>query len=859
MILVNKDFLISNQLQPVENFNNLLLENVFEFTIIFSKDQNLYIVCIYRSPLSDVNDFFHSFDTLLSSISVSSSIIVSGDFNINYEDSNSISTIRLKNLLESHNLQMHVNSPTRVSQHSSTLIDYVCSNFNCNTVDCSVIDAGLSDHNAVVCKFLRCPQRSVPRYKYGRIFSQANYDRFYQSCAAASWDDVIVSRDPIQTFHGILSNIFNAVFPQKKIRKKTKKPWFTRGLKVSSANLRSLHMVRKYTDSEEFFDYFNKYRALYRKLIKTAKQTYYSGRLHGAANKQKESWSIVNDIRQNNGTSRDACESQMSPDTVNNFYCSIAGNLTRNLVQSVDPLRYLSGVSVENSFYFLPTDVYELKEAISGVRTKNSSGVDGMSAKIYLNLPATVLDILAQAINISWESGIFSPCLRSAKVIPLYKGGDIDEPSNYRPISLLSTLSKIIEKLVKSRMTSFINVNNILNSSQFGFQEEKSTNDAMFRLLEDLYSRINRGGVAAAAFCDLSKAFDCVSHKILLRKLHSYGFRGVALSWFESYLAGRHQRVFMKSGYSGSRSIDWGVPQGSVLGPTLFLLFINDLPTLDISGRFTLFADDTTVLWHCKDLASLNVSVSDDIKKIRAWCDANLLLLNFEKTNIVSFKCHMEGLVIGDTAVESRTSAKFLGLIIDNELRFESHIIDLGKRVASGCYAVKITVNELGPSMGRAVYYSLIESRLRYGICFWGMSGLRLLNSLFVLQKRAVRYLSRARPLDSCRPLFLRHKILTLYSLFILESVCIVYKNRHNLISPNSRYNTRQLLNLPLPIPTLTLTKKSIIYESIKMYNHLPNELKVSPTLKLFKNGVRKLLIGRAYYGIDEFYRDFEL
>ena len=258
-------------------------------------------------------------------------------------------------------------------------------------------------------------------------------------------------------------------------------------------------------------------------------------------------------------------------------------------------------------------------ETVSGIKNKNSAGDDGVSVKILLNLPDTVLDILVQAINVSWESGIFSPCLKSAKVIPLHKGGDTDEPSNYCPNSLLSTLSKIIEKLVKTRMMSFINVNNILSSSQFGFQEKKGTNDAMFRLLEELYSRINKGGVAAAAFCDVSKVFDCVNYEILLRKLYSYGFRGVALSWFESYQTGRHQKVLMRSGYSQSRNIDWGVHQGSVLGPILFLLFNNDLASLDISGNFTLFADDTTVLWHCGDLTSLNESISADIKKIKTW------------------------------------------------------------------------------------------------------------------------------------------------------------------------------------------------------------------------------------------------
>lgn len=298
------------------------------------------------------------------------------------------------------------------------------------------------------------------------------------------------------------------------------------------------------------------------------------------------------------------------------------------------------------------------------------------------------------------------------------------------------------------------------------------------------------------------------------------------------------------------------MPQGSVLGPLLFLLFINDLAGLDIGGKFTIFADDTAVSWHARDAVALDIIISQDLQKIKSWCDSNLLSLNFNKTNILSFRYHVGGLEIGDSTVESRVETKYLGLIIDRELKFESHITELSKKVASGCYAIKVIVNELGAAAARTVYYSLIESRLRYGIAFWGMSSLYLINSLFILQKRAIRYLSLAKPRDSCRPLFIKEKILTIYSLFILETVCLIYKNRNNLIPHNTRYTTRQHLNLPLPIPSMTLTKKSLIYESIKMYNHLPNSMKCLPTLSIFKRKVRRILLGKAYYSLSEYYND---
>lgn len=283
---------------------------------------------------------------------------------------------------------------------------------------------------------------------------------------------------------------------------------------------------------------------------------------------------------------------------------------------------------------------------------------------------------------------------------------------------------------------------------------------------------------------------------------------------------------------------------------------MNDLNRINISGKFTVFADDTTILWHGLNVDELDIVISADLLKMKDWCDSNFLSFNFNKTSLLGFRCHMEGLKIGDNIVQSRIETKFLGLIIDKELKFESHITGLAKKVASGCYAVKVIVYELGAAMGRSVYYALIESRLRYGIPFWGMSSCYLINSLFVLQKRAIRYLNRAKPRDSCRPLFIKGKILTIYSLFILETVCLIYKNRDSFIQHNTHYNTRQNLNLSLPIPALTLTKKSIIYESVKIYNHLSDNLKRLPTTKLFKRKVKRVLLDKAYYSIAEYYND---
>lgn len=855
MILIKNKFLEVNYFQNINKYNELAVEQLFEFSMIYSKVNKLYIICIYRSPSSSVTDFLTKLEQILSLLPHHSNIILLGDFNINYEDSNSMCRLNLCNLFDSLNLTMHVSTPTRISRFSSTTIDYFCSSLNASNVECSVINSGLSDHEAIYSRVILDTKTMKCKYKKGRLFSRANYNKFNQICTSFQWDEIILSNEPLQKFHVVLQESFNVAFPIQRIKAKRGKPWITKGLKTSSINMRCLHSLRKFCNDEAFLNYFQRYRSIYRKLIKLAKDIYYSTRLSTANNSQRESWKIINEMRGVNQHSPMNVP-DVSPDSLNSYYCSLAGSLTSKLSPIKDPMDYMVHVQIEQSFFFRPTDIVELKQVINTIKLKNSCGEDGISAKIFLSLPLSALEALSDAINHSWVEGKFPSSLKHARVIPIYKGGHLTDPCNFRPISLLSTLSKILEKLVKERIMSFLNHHKILNLCQFGFQSGKSTDDAVFGFLEEVYFALNGGESVAAVFCDLSKAFDCVSHRILLQKLNVYGFRGRVLEWFRSYLTERTQGVTIGCETSKARRIYHGVPQGSVLGPLLFLIYINDLASIDITGRFTLFADDTTITWHESNSDMLRAKISADLPKFRQWCDSNLLTLNLNKTNVMGFRCSMDGLYLGATPLMSKTNTRFLGVIIDDSLKFDTHIRGLAKRVASGCYAVRLTSLEVGASLAKRVYHSLVESHLRYGIVFWGNTCNYLLNSLFVLQKRALRYICGANSRDSCRPLFKSKQVLTLPSLFILETVCMIYKHKNTLPVPDHSYNTRQSRDLNLPIPSSALVRNSIIYESRKLFNHLPIHLKSRPTLKIFKSCVKKLLVERAYYEVGDYYTD---
>ena len=443
--------------------------------------------------------------------------------------------------------------------------------------------------------------------------------------------------------------------PLKKVNKYKlkfkKKPWVTPALQKSISiknNLLKEFITAK--DSQVKGRYHNEYkdyRNMLSTILKRSKTNYYSHYFETNWNSIKNTWKGLKSILNIKNISAEIPETLSVDGTTisnpmeisnifNNYFSSIATKTKLNISFSHKHFSDFFKNRSNISFFVSPTDKTEIEDVISSLDSNNSVGPNSIPTKILKLLKDDISSQLSETFNISFSSGVFPSILKTAKVIPVHMKDSKLDFSNYSAISLLSNIEKILERLMHNRMNKFFSYNNLIYSSQFSFRQKYSTVHALISLTENIRKKLE-GNIGCDIFVDLQKAFDTVEHDILLSKLEHYGIRGLANEWFKSYLSNRKQYVSINGYDSNLADVKFGVPQGSVLGPLLFLIYNNDLNQALKFCKVHLFADDTNLIHFSKSVYRLNKYVNLDLKNLTYWLNANRISLNVKKTELVIF------------------------------------------------------------------------------------------------------------------------------------------------------------------------------------------------------------------------------
>ena len=836
--------------------------------------RRIVMINVYRPPQGDYKNACKKIHSALTDADLKDNveIFLLGDFNINLNDRKSIMTKELEFTTSLWNLKACIKSSTRFGVVEGKLFESRIDNIFTNSdyiIDTRTLDWNLSDHVAVSVTRKRLPSKVDKISFTGRSYKNYNKTQFQTGLLAEDWDGFYNTQDPSDCWEIMENRIrshISRTCPLKTFRvREVREPWLTNELLEEIKDKdRAIRTAKRSKKPEDFLE-AKAIRNRVGRQVCGAKAEFLKDQQDELKGDPKKFWRLVKSIVPGKKVSTGKItlvgeeergveiKEREVADTINNFFTAIGPNLADKISKTYQGGWKFMGREVEENCPDFRATFQQVLRICKDINTSKSSGIKDVATKICKDAFLVLIPQLLHIFNLSFETGIFPDTWKKATIIPLFKGGKKTEVGNYRPISLLPLPGKIIEKVVHANLSKFLNERSILTNTQGGFRKGFSTASTIADLTDDLFTGINQGLTSLAVFIDLKKAFDTVDHKILVKKLELYGVRGNNLKWCRDYLYLRMQTTLANNVLSSCSTIKCGVPQGSVLGPLFFILYINDMQHAIKNSKVQLYADDTVLYIQGDTAEDATEALQPDLNSFTKWYNSNKLSLNVSKTKLMIVgtrqkvkKAKNTQLYMDNQLLQIVPTYKYLGFILDSVLSFNGHVNNVINTVLYKINLLAKVRKYLTNDSALKIYKSMVLPYFDYGDVVYGTASRDRLDKLQRLQNKGLKI---------CMNYNLRHNTEDLHR----DAKCPKLEARRSAHLNNFMYNRSvktELMDVrpirtrahdaPLfkvAVPKNETYKRSVMFLGATKWNSLPADTRNIKNLAAFKDKQRRIML----------------
>jgi len=840
--------------------------------------KTILVAQVYRPPKLDnlftTNWLEFMEHSLGNAYSENKPIVVMGDFNLDALKLSSFGS-KWSEVCSDLGLEQVIKKPTRVTDKVETLIDHVYVSEDIRLLYQSVIDYGISDHLPVLVKLdmkniLPSHNAHCNEIKY-RSFQKYNQEAFEADLLNADWPDcsVLTIDEAVALFTSIFKAIIDKHFPQlcKKVKRIKQPGWL-------NADIRKCIKLRDGSRKRRQHAEYKIYRNLVTTMKNEAKTEYYKKYVQSNRNNPSKLCKLFDelsgkskgsDIASLNHNNRTLTTDLDIANAFNAHFTSITSQYIPEKGTEQPDFSKLRGfvksrVPPQNFFKIPLMTERHVQQFIKNLDASKATGIDGIDAKFIKLSGPYIVNILMQICNLSIATGTFPASWKLAKVTPLHKKDTRDDPNNYRPISILPVLSKLLERHVSNNLYEFLTCHDLIAMRQSGFRPKHSCETALHLMVDDWVSHMFQNELVGVLYVDFCKAFDLINHNLLLKKLEMYQIHPDAMAWFTSYLNDRKQCVKVNKSMSDPLIVDTGVPQGSILGPLTFLLGVNDLPLQDSLENLNLFADDATDSACGPDVNTVEMKLKIKANNVNKWCKENHMVLGIDKTkgmllgskqklSTIANSGHCLNIEIDGRKIEQVNSERLLGVQIDNSLKWDDQIKRVKKMAAFKLSMLRKIRKYLPLDVRKMFFNYYIKPHLTYCSSVWGHTTKQNLSKINKIKKQAARlildknYLTPS--IDMFNELQWQHyaeDVKYQQALVVFKSLNnqapSYMKNMFQYVKDTGRVNLRSVTDNKLFVPRAH--QKTIRSSGPRIWNNLKNEIRSAKSVKAFKQLYRK-------------------